>query len=61
MNLTGQTAVIHAKTPLAHLRTYSSDLRRITSGHTTFSFEYNSYDHMSQKEYQELYDKIYKK
>jgi elongation factor G len=59
MNSTGQTAVITCKTPLAHLKTYSSDLRRITSGHTTFSIEFNSYDHMSQKEYQELYDKIY--
>lgn len=60
-NSTGRIVIINSKTPLAHLKAYSSDLRRITSGHTTFSIEFDSYNQMSQKEYQELYDKIYKK
>jgi elongation factor G len=59
-DISSQITVINSKTPLAQLRTYSSDLRRITSGHTTFSIEFESYEQMTQKEYQELYTKLYK-
>lgn len=52
------TTVISCLTPLAKLSTYSSDLRRITSGHTTFSIEFNSYEELSQKEFQELSNKF---
>ncbi len=56
-SLNDQTTVISCKTPLAQLKTFSSDLRRLTSGHTTFSIEFDSYEQLSQKEYQELLEK----
>jgi elongation factor G len=56
-SLNEQTTVISAKTPLASLATLSTDLRRITSGHTTFTVEFSSYEQISQKEYWELRDR----
>ena len=56
--LNEQTTAISAKTPLAQLKTMSTDLRRITSGHTTFSVEFETYEQISQKEFQELKQKI---
>jgi elongation factor G len=46
-----------ALVPLAKLNTYSSDLRRLTSGNSTFTIEFNSYEQLSQREYQDLVNK----
>ena len=48
---------ISARVPLAKLGSYSSDLRRLTSGNTTFSIQFDSYEQLSQREYQELLEK----
>lgn len=48
---------ISAIVPLAKLSSYSSDIRRITSGNATFSIEFDSYEQISQREYQELMEK----
>ncbi|RNA28118.1 ribosome-releasing factor mitochondrial [Brachionus plicatilis] len=48
---------ISAKVPLAKLRTYSSDIRKLTSGNTTFNIEFDSYDQISQREFQDLLEK----
>ena len=48
---------ISAMVPLAKLASYSSDIRRITSGNATFSIEFDSYEQISQREYQELMEK----
>lgn len=46
-----------ARVPLAKLNSYSSDLRRITSGNTSFTIQFDSYEQISQREYQELIQK----
>lgn len=46
-----------ARVPLAKLNSYSSDLRRLTSGNTTFSIQFDSYEQITQREYQELLQK----
>jgi elongation factor G len=48
---------ITAIVPLAKLGHYSSDIRRITSGNATFTIQFNSYEQISQREYQELLEK----
>jgi elongation factor G len=48
---------ISARVPLAKLAAYSSDLRRLTSGNTTFTIQFDSYEQLSQREYQELLEK----
>ena len=45
---------VSAKVPLANLSTFSTDIRKITSGNSSFSIEFESYEQMSQAEYQEL-------
>lgn len=47
-------ACVSAKVPLANLSTFSTDIRKITSGNASFSIEFESYEQMSQAEYQEL-------
>jgi translation elongation factor EF-G len=49
---------VSASVPLAKLTAYSSDLRRLTSGNTTFTIEFKSYNVLSQREYQELQEKM---
>ena len=48
---------LSADVPLSKLASYSSDIRRITSGNTTFSIEFSSYEPVSEREYQELIEK----
>jgi translation elongation factor EF-G len=48
---------ISASVPLAKLAHYSSEIRKITSGNTTFTIQFDSYKPISQKEYQELLNK----
>jgi elongation factor G len=48
---------ISANVPLAKLASYSTDIRRITSGNTNFTIEFSSYEPVSQREYQELVEK----
>ena len=55
----GQEVLITAQVPLSKLGQYSSELRRLTSGNTTFFIEFNSYEHISQREYQEMLEKKY--
>jgi translation elongation factor EF-G len=52
-----QLVNISASVPLAKLTGFSSDLRRLTSGNTTFTIEFKSYEVLSQREYQELTEK----
>jgi translation elongation factor EF-G len=52
-----QNVNISASVPLAQLDAYSSELRRLTSGNTTFTIEFKKYDTLSQKEYQDLLEK----
>jgi translation elongation factor EF-G len=48
---------LSAKVPLAKIGSYSSELRKITSGNTTFTVQFNSYEQIFQREYQELINK----
>ena len=50
----GKTVNLSACVPLSQLTAYSSELRRLTSGNTTFTIEFKTYEVLSQKEYQEL-------
>lgn len=52
-----ETVKISANVPLAKLASYSTDIRRITSGNTSFTIEFSSYEPVSQREYQELVEK----
>ena len=45
---------ISACVPLANIASYSSEIRKLTSGNTTFTIQFDSYKHMSQKEYNNL-------
>jgi len=49
--------IVSASVPLAKLSSYSSDIRRITSGNATFSIDFSAYEHVSEREYQELIEK----
>jgi elongation factor G len=49
-----EQVTMSALIPLAKLSTYSSDLRRLTSGNSTFTIEFSSYEQLSQREYQNL-------
>ena len=51
---TDNNAHVTALVPLAHLGSYSSDLRKIASGNASFTIEFNSYEPISDKEYKEL-------
>lgn len=57
MDSINETASISACVPLAKLSSYSSEIRKITSGNSTFTIQFDSYKPMSQKEYQELLSK----
>ena len=46
-----------AVVPLAKLTAYSSDIRKITSGNAVFTIQFNSYQQISQREFQELMEK----
>jgi elongation factor G len=48
---------LSARLPLAKLGSYSSELRKLTSGNTTFTIELDTYEPINQKEYQELLEK----
>jgi elongation factor G len=48
---------LSAKVPLAKLSSYSSDLRKLTSGNTSFTVQFNSYEQILQREFQDLIDK----
>jgi elongation factor G len=48
---------ITACVPLASIASYSSELRKLTSGNTTFNIQFDSYKHISQKEYNILIQK----
>ena len=48
---------INACVPLANIASYSSELRKLTSGNTTFNIQFDSYKPMSQKEYNLLIEK----
>lgn len=53
----GNVVNLSARLPLAKLSSYSSELRKLTSGNTTFTIEFDSYEPISQKEFQELSEK----
>ncbi|CAF0710211.1 unnamed protein product [Brachionus calyciflorus] len=57
VNELNQNVNIQAKIPLAKLSTYSSDIRKLTSGNATFTIEFDSYDQLSQREFQDLLEK----
>lgn len=57
INQMNKSVNINAKVPLAKLRTYSTDVRKLTSGNSTFSIEFDSYDKISQRELQDLIEK----
>ena len=60
VNQMNKAANISAKVPLAKLRTYSTDIRKLTSGNSNFSIEFDSYDKISQREFQDLLEKKFK-
>ena len=45
---------ITACIPLAKLTSYSSDIRKLTSGNATFTIHFDSYNQISQKEYDQM-------
>ena len=45
---------ITACVPLANITSYSSEIRKLTSGNTTFTIQFDSYKHITQKEYNNL-------
>ena len=47
-------AVLSANVPLAMLGSYSSELRKLTSGNTSFTIQFANYEPLSQREYQDL-------
>ncbi len=49
--------VISASVPLSKLGSYSSDIRKITSGNVTFDICFSAYGNVSNREYQELINK----
>jgi translation elongation factor EF-G len=57
MTDTDRIVNIQAKVPLSQLGSYSSEFRKLSSGNGTFAIEFDSYDQLTQKEYNELLNK----
>lgn len=54
INYNNKVYFVEVNVPLAKLDFYSSEFRKLTSGNGTYSLEFNSYQKVSQKEYNEL-------
>jgi translation elongation factor EF-G len=52
-----ETMHLSANVPLANIASYSSVLRKLTSGNNSFTLELASYTEVSSKEYQKMLDK----